>query len=533
VADPTPQSKDEVRVAEVVATLSLATDLGIGVPLEHGLHSALIATRLGELLGVAEETRAQAYYTALLFYIGCTASARTASEVFAEDHALTRYALENRFGSPLRMAAGMGRALAPPGGPLNVRAMQLARGAPTLAREFREVAGAECDVANLLIGRLGLPSSIVTLFAHASDRWDGRGWPARTKGEAIPLPMRIAHVARDAAFQRLQGGDALASRVVRERAGGSFDPAVAQAFADNAAEILSFDPNASLWPETLASEPGPNRTLKGASIDRALGAIGDFADLVSPYFLGHSVGVAELATVAGERWGLGVEEVVALRRAALVHDVGRVAVPVRIWHQPDRLSPDDWEKVRLHPYHTERLLSRSPFLALLVPCAAFHHERLDGSGYHRGSTAAALSLPARVLAAAVAYHSMNEARPYREALSPARAAERLGEEARHGRLDPGAAGAVLTAAGQRAPRIRRPAGLTDRESEVVALLARGLQTKQVARALGISVKTADRHIQNAYRKLGVSTRAGAALFAMQHGLATWGELPMGLARDRS
>jgi DNA-binding NarL/FixJ family response regulator len=170
---------------------------------------------------------------------------------------------------------------------------------------------------------------------------------------------------------------------------------------------------------------------------------------------------------------------------------------------------------------------------LLVPCAAFHHERLDGSGYHRGSTAAALSLPARVLAAAVAYHSMNEARPYREALSPARAAERLGEEARHGRLDPGAAGAVLTAAGQRAPRIRRPAGLTDRESEVVALLARGLQTKQVARALGISVKTADRHIQNAYRKLGVSTRAGAALFAMQHGLATWGELPMGLARDRS
>jgi HD-GYP domain-containing protein (c-di-GMP phosphodiesterase class II) len=392
------------------------------------------------------------------------------------------------------------------------------------------VVGADCDVAQLLIGRLGLSSAVITLFAHASDRWDGRGWPARTKGDAIPLPMRIAHVARDAAFQRLLGGDAYAAAVVRERAGGAFDPDVAEAFAEHAAEILSFDADTSVWSEALASEPAPNCTLKGAAIDRALGAIGDFADLVSPYFLGHSSGVAELADVAGQRCGLGDAEVLALRRAALVHDVGRVAVPVRIWHHPGRLSPDDWEKVRLHAYHTERILSRSPFLASLVPIAAFHHERLDGSGYHRGSMAAALALPARVLAAVVAYQTMTEPRPYRAALSPLRAAERLGEEVRSGHLDPDAAGAVLAAVGHRVPRISRPGGLTDRESEVVALLAQGLQTKQVARALGISVKTADRHIQNAFRKLGVSTRAGAALFAMQHGLTNMGRTPDGTHR---
>lgn len=142
-------------------------------------------------------------------------------------------------------------------------------------------------------------------------------------------------------------------------------------------------------------------------------------------------------------------------------------------------------------------------------------------------------MPARVLAAADAYRTMIEPRPHRDALSPAQAADRLGEEVSSGRQDPHAVGAVLSAAGQRVPRNRRPAGLTDRESEVVALLSRGLQTKQVARALGISVKTADRHIQNAYRKMGVSTRAGAALFAMQHGLAIWGELPIGLSGDRS
>lgn len=527
------QAKDQVRTAEVVAALSLATDLGIGVPLEHGLHSALIAARLGDVLAVDPETRAQAYYTSLLFYIGCTASAKTASEVFAEDNALTTYGVRVRFGSPLELVAGMGRAIAPPGRPLLVRALQLARGVPALAGEFRDVMSADCDVAQMLTGRLGLPSAVSALFIHANDRWDGRGWPARAKGEAIPLPMRITQVARDAAFQYLLGGDGFAAEVVRDRAGGAFDPDVARPLADHAAEILRFDPDTSVWDEALACEPHPNLTLEGESIDRALGAIGDFADLVSPFFLGHSAGVAELAVLAGRRCGLGEEDILALRRGALVHDVGRVAVPVRIWQHPGPLSPDDWERVRLHAYHTERILSRSPFLATLTSVATFHHERLDGSGYHRGSVAAALAMPARVLATADAYHTMTEPRPHRGALSPAQAAARLGEEVRAGRQDPEAAAAVLTVAGQHVPRIGRPAGLTARESEVLSLLARGLQTKQVAHSLGISVKTADSHIQNAYRKIGVSTRAGAALFAMQHGLARSGELPIGLSGDRS
>ena len=189
--------------------------------------------------------------------------------------------------------------------------------------------------------------------------------------------------------------------------------------------------------------------------------------------------------------------------------------------------------MRLHPYHTERVLSRSGFLAALAPIAGAHHERLDGSGYHRGATAAALLPAARLLAVADAYHAMIEPRPHREPLAPERAAEALAEEARHGRLDADAVAAVLEAAGQPVTRIERPCGLTEREAEVIGLLARGLQTKQVARALGISAKTADRHIQNAYAKIGVSTRAGAAVFAMEHGLAAWGELPIAHTADRS
>jgi HD-GYP domain-containing protein (c-di-GMP phosphodiesterase class II) len=531
--DEASQSGERVRAAEVIAALSLATDLGIGVPLEHGLHSTLIAMRLGERLGVDAETASQTYYACLLFYVGCTANADIAAEIFGDDNALTTYGTPARFGSRAEMVAGFMRAVAPPVGAPLVRARQLAHGVPKLARVFKGHLAASCEVAHMLTDRLGLPTAVGALFAHVAERWDGRGDPGRAQRDEIPLPLRIVQVARDAAFQRMLGGNEFAARVVGERAGGAFDPAIAARLTEEATQILALDADISVWEETLACEPTPRMTLEGETIDRALAAMGDFADLASPYLVGHSAGVAQLATAAAQRFGFGAADLVTIRRAALVHDVGRVAVPVRIWQKAAPLTPDDWERVRLHAYHSERVLIRSPFLAALAPVATTHHERLDGSGYHRGLTAAALTPAARLLAAADAYHAMTEPRPHREALSQGHAAATLSQEASAGRLDVDAVAAVLEASGQRVPRIERPAGLTDREAQVVGMLARGLLTKQVARALGISVKTADRHVQNAYGKIGVSTRAAATLFAMQHGLAAWGELPISRTAGRS
>lgn len=207
-----------------------------------------------------------------------------------------------------------------------------------------------------------------------------------------------------------------------------------------------------------------------------------------------------------------------LRRAGAVHDVGRVAIWVGVWCRPGSLTPDQWEQVRLHGCHGERALCHSPFLARLLPAATAHHERLDGSGYHPGSTAAALPLTARLAAAADVYRALTERRPYRAALPAAQAAEVLRQEVDAGRLDGASAVAVLAAAGQPVRRVGGPAGPTEREAQVLVLLARGFQTKQVARALGISGKTADHHVQNAYAKIGVSTRAAAAVFVMEHGL---------------
>jgi HD-GYP domain-containing protein (c-di-GMP phosphodiesterase class II) len=531
VSDEPSVGPERVRTAEVVAALCLATDLAMGFPFEHGLHATQIAMRLAERLGIDSETASETYYACLLSYCGCTADAEVADEVFGGD-LLANFG-PVLFGSPREMLAGIMRALPDPDSGAPARAVQIARRVPKAAVYTRPHLVAMCEVGEMLAEQVGLPGSVHNLFIYSTERWDGRGLLRRARQEQIPLAIMIANVAQDAALQHLLGGVERVADVIRARGGGAFDPRVAACLADNAAEILARDPEASAWEETLAAEPHPRLTLQGAAIDRALGAMGAFADLVSPSLTGHSAGVAELAGAAAERCRLGVSQRAIVRRAALVHDLGRVAVAARVWNRPGPLSVDEWERVRLHPYQTERVLSRSAFLAALAPIAGADHERLDGSGYHRGVTAAALAPAARLLAVADAYHAMIEPRPHREPLAPELAAKAVTEQAREERLDADAVAAVLEAVGQPVARIERPCGLTEREAEVIVLLARGLQTKQVAGALGISAKTADRHIQNAYGKIGVSTRAGAAVFVMEHGLAAWGELPIGPTSGRS
>jgi HD-GYP domain-containing protein (c-di-GMP phosphodiesterase class II) len=525
------QGAEQVRAAEVIGALCLATDLGMGFPFEHGLHSTLVATRLADRLGVDPATASQTYYACLLSHAGCTTDAHVTAEVFGDS--LTTHLNPVLYGSQREVLTGLIRALPEPESPAPMRALQVAHRFPRVARVQRPHFTAMCEVAQMLADGVGLPSSTAGLLAHMTERWDGKGPLRRAKGEGIPLPMRIVHVAVDASFQRWRGGAKRAERLVRERAGGGLDPEVAACLADDAEEILALDPEAAAWDEVLACEPGPRVTLEGEAIDRALSAMGGFADLISPYLSGHSAGVAELAAAAAKRCRLNATGATTVRRAALVHDLGRVAIGARTWQKPGPLTVGEWEQVRLHPYQTERVISRSPFLSALAPVAGAHHERLDGSGYHRGSSAAELALPARLLAAADVFHAMCEPRPHREPVGPKQAAEHLGREASAGRLDPDAVAAVVEAAGERVPRLERPAGLTDREAEVLGMLARGLQTKQVARGLGISVKTADSHIQHAYRKVGVSTRAAATLFAMEHGLIASGEFPIVRAAPRS
>jgi HD-GYP domain-containing protein (c-di-GMP phosphodiesterase class II) len=519
-----------VRVAEITGTLSLATDLGMGYPLEHGLRSTLIAVGLAERLDLDTAMRREVYDVSQLLYIGCTVETHVFAGFFGDELAARASAAPVVWGRPAELQrAFLGRLGAGQTG--LARLASAARALPDMKRELDAGARGHCEVARMLGERLGLHDDYTAAFGAIYERWDGKGFPGALRGEAIPLSVRVLQVADDADVQNEVGGPEHAARTIAARAGGAFDPAIAHAFAEHADELLPAPPSA--WEALLAAEPPPHRTLDDADLDRALAAIADFADLKSPYLLGHSRAVSELAAQAARRAGV-VEDTV--RRAALVQDVGRVAVSVTTWDKRAALTVDDWERIRLHPYHGERVLARAQALAGERALAALHHERLDGSGYHRGAGAAGIPFGGRLLAAADAYCAMVAARPHRAALAPERAAGELEAEAAAGRLDGDAVAAVLGAAGQRARAPARPAGLTEREVEVLRLLAHGRMTKQVARELGISPKTADHHIQAIYAKIGVSTRAGATLFAMRSGLvgeADPGELPMAAAPQRT
>lgn len=516
-------STGKVRAAEVIGAASLATDLGMGFPFEHGLESTMVASRLARLIDVDIETEGQVFYLNLLMYLGCNTDSEPNLRLFGGS------GLENitphQFGSSAEMFRGVIRAVPDPeAGPLT-KSYQVMSRLPRARLFVPDHFASMCEVAVVLSDRLGAPTEVSQIFGVLTERWDGKGVLRRAEGDGLPMALRIVHVARDGAFQGLMGGAEHAAAVVKERAGHAFDPRIASAFAENAADLLA-PAEGSAWEDFLALEPKPHRMLDPDDLDRAIAALGDFADMVSPRMSGHSAGVADLADSAARLAGFGEADRTSIRHAALVHDVGRVAVHPRIWQKPGPLSADDWEKVRLHPYHTSRVLTPAGPLQALADLACCHHERIDGSGYHRGVPAAALARGARLLAAADTFHAMREPRHHRNALSEREAAEMLGRLAREGKLDRDAVSAVLEAAGLPAQHVSDPADLTPREAEVIGLLALGLQTKQIARQLDISPKTTDRHIQNSYRKIGVSTRAAAALYATEHGLVPWGELPI-------
>jgi len=513
-------SSRPLRLAEAVGALSLATDLAMGQPLEHGLRTAVLAVRTAQAMGLAEDEQVTVFYTGLLHFAGCTAESEVDARFFGDELAARPRMMAMAFGSRLDLVTTAMR-VAHPGRARLARAAAMSKSAFGGIAEFRRWAASHCDVASVLGTRMGFSPQIQEALRHLWERWDGKGMPGEMHGDQVPRAVRLMQVAQDADMAWQQGGAALADRVLAQRAGAGLDPgAVSALLALGEGAYKGLDAP-SIWADALRAEPGPQPVADGERLDSCLSAVADFADLKSLWTIGHSRGVAELAGRSAAAAGLPSADAVLLRRAALVHDIGRVAVPVNVWAKPGPLNRDEREQVRLHAYHTERVLDASAGLRPLARLAGSHGERADGSGYHRGSRAGDLPLTAWLLAAADCYHAMRESRPYRPALTPEAAADELSRDADAGRLPPEAVHAVLAAAGQpRAPRqpADRPAGLSERECEVLGLLARGLATKQVARRLGISPKTCDHHIQSLYGKVGVSTRAGATLFALEHGL---------------
>ena len=512
---------ESVRVAELMAAISTATDFAKGLPEEQALRTCRIAMALADRADLAPDDRRAVFYLSLLRFVGCTATAPemaaalgdelAVSELFAavDPHDLravitTATTLVGGAGSPARRAVEVVRFLA---------------AAPAVIREH-EVAS--CEVARMFAGRVGLPEQIAEALGQVFERFDGRGHPGRVGGADIALAVRVAQVAHAVELLVRAGGLDMAAAGLRRRAGSSFDPALVD-LACVHLSALRADPDDELdRDEVLVAEPHPWLELHGDAIDVALAAVGAIADLKSAYTRGHAAGVAARAAAAARQANLPDADVVLVRRAGWLHDLGRVAVSARVWDKPGDLSAAQWEQVRLHPYVTERVVARCPALGQVATVAGGHHERADGSGYHRGS--AQLSPPAAILAAADVYQALGEHRPHRRAFDEAQRVRLLQAEAASGRLTAWAVDAVLTSAGTAAgpvavaPVTPVPVRLTPREVEVLGLVARGATNRDVAAALDLSAKTVNAHLEHIFTKLDVTTRGAAAFYAVQNGL---------------
>jgi HD-GYP domain-containing protein (c-di-GMP phosphodiesterase class II) len=514
---PLSPDRGQVRLAELVAALSLGIDLGFGQPMEHVLRQCLIALRLAERLGVPDETRAVVYYTGLLVNVGCHTDAHEQAKWFGDDIALKagKYRHEPR---SVRAVTSSLRRLGAGNPPLHRLRVGLAFAASG-HRELNDMFAQHAAMAAGLADDLELPDGVSTGLLSAYETWDGRGWPRGVGGDEIPIASRIVQLAEHAEVAHRVGGIENARALARRRAGTQFDPALVRLLTDDPAGILDDLDTIDRWATVIDSEPALALTISGARFDAALEAVARYADLKSPYFLGHSLAVAELASAAANALGMSPDDARAIRRASLVHDYGRLGISNAIWDKAGPLGEGEWERVRMHPYFTTRMLRSSALLAPLGAIAAQHCERLDGSGYPRGDVGPAIAPPARILGAADAYQALREPRAHRPEHSAEEAATTLRAEVRAGRLDVRAVDAVLAAAGHRVPRRREgPAGLTAREVEVLRLLARGLSNREIAARLVISPKTAGNHVEHIYAKIDASSRATASLFAMQHGL---------------
>ncbi|WP_040801663.1 HD domain-containing phosphohydrolase [Nocardia higoensis] len=504
--------------AELLAAISLAIDLGLGQPMEHMLRSSLIAMRIADRMGLDPQQQTIMYYVDLVGWIGCHADSRELSVLFGDDIAFRAdtYTVD-RAGLPfLRlMTSHVGRGL-----PVWERGIRAAAFLVTARNQVATLIRSHCTSAGVLSDRMGLDEEVGKALAFVFERWDGRGLPNGVRGEDIPVEIHIAHVADVIEVHLRTGGLEHAKAVLRSRRGSQFDPAIAAVFDRDAAAIVDGLLEMDVWTASLARAPDRDRTLTAEESDALLAAMADFADLKSPFALGHSRGVANLAAGAARYLGMPASDITHLYRAGLVHGLGKMGVPNRIWEKKGPLTTAEWERVRMYPDLSGRILRRVDGLEPVVPLVMKHRERIDGSGFPRGIAGAELTTRDRLLATADAYQRLREPRSYRQPLDPRGAADRLRAEAHAGRLDAESVAAVLAVADPRTSRRKPwPAGLTDREVEILRLVARGRSNREIAAELCIAEKTARNHVERVYAKLGVNNRTQAGLAAIDRGLA--------------
>lgn len=509
---------DEVNRTDLLRTLSLASDLGVGLAPEHGLRACYIALRIAEQLGLGPDEQRDVVHVALLKDAGCTSwTTQIAAMIRSDEIAARRELLFERDFGERREVIGWAAKFIGAGSSLPARVGRLAdfmvSGRDFMREGFQSTGEVACRIAERMGASAEARQGISSLF----EQWNGKGMPRGLRGEAIPRISRVVFPTSYLEVAHAAGGRKAAHDLARDRAGHAFDPAIVDAFTQLAENEEFWQPlDAGLVMDHIA---GRFAETAVAAVDEFASCCADFVDMKAYWLAGHSRRVADLAQRVARRLRLSDGQVRQVRLASLVHDLGLVAVPSFVLNKP----PDERSSAERDALDAQRevlrgLFERTPALARIGEIAWLHHERPGPSAVEADG---ALLLAAGIVAAANEFDELTHDAPGRLALEAEQALSLVRSTFAGSAFQPAAEATVTEVTGDAAtPQVQQqfPAGLTGREVEVLRLLASGLNRKKIAGELVLSESTVRTHLEHIYDKLDVSTRVGAVLFALEHGL---------------
>jgi putative nucleotidyltransferase with HDIG domain len=428
-----------VAASDVISALSYALDLTEGQPLGHSVQSCIIGMRLARQIGMPVSDQANLYYALLLKDAGCSSNASKLFHIIHSDEIKAKGALKDKDWTKVGWES-LKYAIdhVATGAPFLERVRTLIRVAAKQQTESCDLVKIRCERGASIARRIGFPEPVAAAIHSLDEHWNGGGYPDGLRGQAIPLFSRIMNLAQTLAVFLTVHGPQGADAVIEQRAKRWFDPDLvnaAKSLAKTGALWAGLD-DPNIIAQAAALEPQEHKLIVSEdTLDNICLAFAEVIDAKSPFTYRHSTGVAAAAVAIGEQLGMPESEIVFLRRAALLHDIGKLSVPNSILEKPGKLNAQEWDVVKKHPYYTLEVLRRIPGFEQMSEVAAAHHEKLDGSGYFRHRGAEQMSTSARILAVADVYDALHAKRPYRDALPPETVFEIMHKETPHG-LDP-------------------------------------------------------------------------------------------------
>jgi putative nucleotidyltransferase with HDIG domain len=413
-------SPNTIRVSELLSALSYALDLTEGQRMGHSVRSCIIGMRIAEQIGLPEHAKADLYYTLLLKDAGCSSNSSRLYHILNADDLRAKGDLKTKDWTKVGWES-LQYALThvATSTPYPEKIWKLIQVAATQQRDSCELVKIRCERGSNIAKKLGFSDKVAAGIHSLDEHWNGKGYPNGLRGAEIPMYANIANLAQTLEVFLDAHGRKEALDAARRRSGKWFSPGLVKA-------AIALSKDGSLWEgldqedpsaEVLSLEPVDRRlTADDKTVDDICVAFAEIIDAKTPFTYQHSNGVADAAVDIGKWMGMGDQDLKKLRRAGLLHDIGKLGVSNAILEKPGKLTSEEFAAVRQHPFHTYEILRRVPAFAPFSYDAAAHHERLDGKGYWQGLKADQLSMPARIMAVADVYDALRAKRPYRDAL---------------------------------------------------------------------------------------------------------------------